>query len=507
MKKCPRCDRTYPDSEKFCDADGTALVAAGPAFVESAGSRSDPGAAGQIECPTCGGRAEPGELICNYCGTRLGPEGSSPAAPTPQETNMGRAGTRISGEPPSRPSAQFTGRMPPEPSEEQESGGGGFLTTAAYVAAALVALGGGAWLAIHLSSRRPASESAQASPTAVVSPAAAASPGAPVTSLPAVALAGTIPVQVTGESAAAPERSVAAATGLFNSNRSAILNAYSQALAGDTSMKDGMLLRLRVLPDGSVAEASVMTSTAPNPGLDAEVVKEASAWKFASFSGTQVEVDYPVIFSHNTAEQAEVEAKLKTKIASLTPNESPEYAASAAAPPTPAVAAKPTPAPPVAKVAPRPRHRPRREVARPRPTPSLYTRVSEALKSSPKLRRVKAYTNPGGTVTLVGKVFDDNAKMLAERTVRRVPGVTSVVNTLTTDTSVWAQQQATIQQRLANAGLPNVTVKVIGKDAFLNGTVKTDLEKQRAVTITEGAEPVVVRENLIRVVPGNMFGF
>lgn len=507
MKRCPRCDRTYPDSEKFCDADGTALVAAGPAFVEGAGSRSDPGAAGQIECPTCGGRAEPGEVICNYCGTRLVPEGSSTSAPPPQEPDMGRAGTRISGEPPSRSSAQFTGRMPSEPPEEQESGGGGFLTTAAYVVAALAALGGGAWLAIHLSSHKPTSERAMASPTAAVSPAAATSPAAPVASVPAVALASTIPVQVTGESATAPERNVAAAVGLFNSNKSAVLDAFRNALAGDAAMKDGMLLRLRVMPDGSVAEASVMTSTAPNPGLDAEVVKDVSAWKFANFSGTQVEVDYPVIFSHNPAQQAEVEAKLKTMIASLTPNESPEYAASAAAPPTPAVAAKATPAPPEAKAAPRPRHRPRREVARPRPTPSLYVRVSEALKNSPKLRRVKAYTNPGGTVTLVGKVFDENDKMLAERTVRRVPGVTSVVDTLTTDTSVWAQQEATIQRRLANAGLPNVTVKVIGKDAFLNGTVKTDLEKQRAVTITEGAEPVVVRENLIRVVPGNMFGF
>jgi hypothetical protein len=37
--------------------------------------------------------------------------------------------------------------------------------------------------------------------------------------------------------------------------------------------------------------------------------------------------------------------------------------------------------------------------------------------------------------------------------------------------------------------------------------VKTELEKQRAATIAQGAAPVVVRENLIRVVPGNMFGF
>ena len=47
---------------------------------------------------------------------------------------------------------------------------------------------------------------------------------------------------------------------------------------------------------------------------------------------------------------------------------------------------------------------------------------------------------------------------------------------------------------------------MIGHDAFLDGEVKTDLEKSRAVTVAEGAAPVTVRENLIRVVPGNMFG-
>jgi osmotically-inducible protein OsmY len=120
---------------------------------------------------------------------------------------------------------------------------------------------------------------------------------------------------------------------------------------------------------------------------------------------------------------------------------------------------------------------------------------------------VRAYTTAGGTVTLTGSVFDDKDKAFAEQTIRSVPGVIQVINTVTTDTGVWAQEQATIQQQLANAGLPKVTVKVIGKDAYLNGTVKTDLEKQRAVTITEGAAPVTVRGNVITVVPGNMFGF
>jgi len=52
-----------------------------------------------------------------------------------------------------------------------------------------------------------------------------------------------------------------------------------------------------------------------------------------------------------------------------------------------------------------------------------------------------------------------------------------------------------------------VTVKVIGHDAYLDGTVQSEAQKQQAVTITQNASPVQVRGNIIRVVPGNMFGF
>ena len=51
-----------------------------------------------------------------------------------------------------------------------------------------------------------------------------------------------------------------------------------------------------------------------------------------------------------------------------------------------------------------------------------------------------------------------------------------------------------------------MTVKVIGQEAYLDGTVKTEAQKQQAVTITENASTVHVRGNIIRVVPGNMFG-
>ncbi len=243
-------------------------------------------------------------------------------------------------------------------------------------------------------------------------------------------------------------------------------------------------------------------------------MKDVSGWSYPPFGGGQVEADYPIVFAHDPTEQGSIESALGTKLANLSPNEPPEYGASAAptSAPSPAVAAVPsapaTPAPPPAPVvrAPRP---PRHVAAAPKPvpTPSLRNRVTEALRANRNFGRVQFYTDPDGTVVLFGKVFDDKAKAAAERTVRAVVGVTSVANNLTTDTATWRQQQAQVQSQLANAGLDKVTVKIIGKDAFLSGEVKTDAERDRAVTITEGAAPVIVRENLIMVKPGSVFGF
>jgi hypothetical protein len=270
-----------------------------------------------------------------------------------------------------------------------------------------------------------------------------------------------------------------------------------------------------VLPDGTVDRAAVRTSTSPNPELDANVVKSMMGWKFVATGGPEADIDYPVIFAPSESERAKVESALQTRVATLTPSEAPEYASSTAPPtpiasPSPEVAAAPSPAP-LAEKRPAPtitRRRTRRKelAAIPRPTPSLLERVQKMLKSNPKLRRVHAYT-AGGTVTLYGKVFDTNDRLLAERVVRGIPGVTGVVNTVTTDTAQWRSEEDKIKRELVNAGLPNVNVKVIGNDAYLSGSVKTSLDRERAVTIAEGAAPVTVRSNIIRVEPGSVFGF
>jgi hypothetical protein len=500
MKRCPRCEKTFPDSETFCEADGSALVNAGPAFAEGAAASGAGGDGEQIECPVCGGKAQPGELICNFCGARLGVESAAPSYTPPPSPARGGGTMRRA---PS-PSMRITGKMPDGDHESEEEGRGRFGVVG-YLIAAIVALAGGAWLALHLSTNPAQPPVANASPAAVASVAAAAAPSGPI-----VALSKAMGVQVTGDSAAAPERNQEAARKFFEDHKDGLLESYSHALAGDNTMRDAIALRIRVQPGGNVDAASVRTSTNANPAFDAEVVKDVSAWIFPSFSGSQVEIDYPIIFTNDPASKDALESQLSSKLAGLSPTEAPEFASAPATPEaaiapsvapvvTPAMAAEPTPAP-----APPKHHR----VARaPKPPPlTLQQRVKLVLGSNPRTRRVDCYTS-GSTVTIFGKVFDANAKQYTEKIVREVPGVGNVIDSLTTDESDWAARQAAIASQLYAAGLTTVTVKVIGHDAYLGGTVKTDAQKQQAVTITESASPVHVATNLITVVPGNMFGF
>ena len=505
MKRCPRCDKTYPDSETFCEVDGTALVQAGPAFAENPSGEQE----NQIECPVCGGKAQPGELICNFCGARLGVEPSeayTPPPPPPPRSTPLRTGTVRSGPSSSRP---ITARMPTDDGEKE---GRGIFGVLGYLIAAVIALGGGAWLALHLSSK-----GAEA-PVANASPSAAASMAAPAPTGPTVALATAMGVQVTGESASAPERNQETARKFFEDHKDALLDSYSHALAGDSTLRNAMVVRVRVLPTGNVDAASVRTSTNPNPAFDAEVVKDVSSWTYPAFSGSEVEIDYPIVFTNDPASKDALESQLSSKVAGLSPTELPEYtsapaapspaaseavsaptAASIETPPAEAVAPAPLPPPP-----PRKRHH---VASAPKPPPmTLQQQVIAVLSSNPRTRRVNCYTS-GSTVTIFGKVFDNDARLYAEKVVRNVPGVGNVIDSLQTDTADWQARQAAIASQLYAAGLTTVTVKVIGHDAYLDGTVKSAAQKQQAVSITESASPVHVAGNLIRVIPGNMFGF
>jgi TonB family protein len=506
MKTCPRCARSYPDAESFCEADGTALVASAGAAgtTKMADAPELP-----IECPVCGGKAEPGELMCNFCGARLPVSGDAAAAGGPAPARGAAPAGAGAGAPRRRPETYVpaqdrltaTGFTPPSPPEDEgdDEPRRPLTSVVGYSVAALVALAGGAWLAIHLSSGPATSppKTVEASPAATASPPAFASG-------PTVDLAHSLSVQTIGDSAAVPERSVDAARKVFDAGKSGLLDAYRNVLGSGSAVDDGMMVRLTVAPSGAVTGAVVRTSTSPNPELDAAAVKTMMGWTFAPINGGEVSADYPVIFARDAAQAAAIDSGLATKVAALGATSSPEYAFAPAA--VPSVSPPPVEATaPVVTTPSKPKRHKRVAAARP-PKPALLEQVQSALRSNRKLNRVNAYTN-GGVVTLYGKVFDDDDKRLAVRTARSVSGVTDVIDQTTTDTSVWTARQQQIGQALAAAGLTGVTVKVIGRDAYLDGEVANKLDRERAVTIAEGAAPVKVRTNLIRVAVGRVFGF
>jgi TonB family protein len=506
MKSCPRCSKAYPDSETFCEDDGVALAVAsgGPARATTVMTDDAPraAAAAEIECPVCGGKAQPGEVICNFCGTRLANDSPpvNPSAPP--------AKTRVSPEnyvPASDRPVVSDHHAADDASGDEASSDRGIIGVLGFVIAAVLALAAGAWLAIYLSGSHMIAPVAQASP----SPAAISSP--------TVTLAKTIAVQITGDSTGASQRDAATLTKVFNDNKAALDAVYGHTLEANPGLSEGMIMRLHVMPDGSVGDASVRVSTAANPSVDAEVVKAAAIWRFDPSTGAAVDVDYPVVLA-TSADTASIESDLGSKLASLSPNQTPEYAMTpstpvavaaspAASPSEPGIAAAPPAVGPEVTPAKPRKHRPASGdlASLPPPKPALIERLNDEFKANRKLRRVQAYTS-GGNVTLFGKVFDDNDKGLAEQTARGVSGVTAVTNNLTTDTQDWAQTASRVNQQLQGAGLDGVTAKVIGTSAYLSGTVKNQPDKERAVTVAQAAAAITVRENLIRVEPGSMFG-
>src|SRR5216684_427293 len=85
MKHCPECGRTFSAADDFCSEDGAVLIDAG---ATAAMPEHQAAVTSEIRCPACGGRAEPGEANCAFCGTKL-PEAIAPAQHTEPPTQEG----------------------------------------------------------------------------------------------------------------------------------------------------------------------------------------------------------------------------------------------------------------------------------------------------------------------------------------------------------------------------------------------------------------------------------
>src|SRR5579875_2127924 len=225
MKRCPKCGRTYPNSEHYCATDGVALVAAdgsGEARATQQIESVPPPAS--IECPVCGGKALPGETVCSFCGARLDAAQTESAPASAPQAPAWSAG----------PATRLNQSFDDEPGTAAGNGSasGSVLAWLGYILAALLAVLAGAWFAWHLSGggKRLA---LGPSPSATVSPEAAANE-------PVAALAAYTPVTVSGESFADPARNVDAVTKVFNANRKTLLDVYRNELANDSTLHDGM---------------------------------------------------------------------------------------------------------------------------------------------------------------------------------------------------------------------------------------------------------------------------
>ena len=136
----------------------------------------------------------------------------------------------------------------------------------------------------------------------------------------------------------------------------------------------------------------------------------------------------------------------------------------------------------------------------------MQSRIQEALGGDPRFKDVHATVTQPGTVVLEGSVFDSKCSDAAAQAVRSVPGVTRVINALTTTSFGWKLTQLRINQMLLNNGLGSVTATVIGDQAFLDGTVYSAADKQRAESIVQNAAPgITIGSNIIRVLPTPLF--
>ena len=88
MPFCPKCGIDNPDSARYCDQCGAALIpvataaAAAPTLPPPQGA--PPPAAAVVVCPQCGAAAIPGEAFCDNCGAPLSaPLSGQAAAPVP----------------------------------------------------------------------------------------------------------------------------------------------------------------------------------------------------------------------------------------------------------------------------------------------------------------------------------------------------------------------------------------------------------------------------------------
>lgn len=85
MPFCPKCGIDNPETARYCDQCGAALIpVAGQSQPAAPATPAPVPVAGPVTCPQCGTSALPGEAFCDNCGAPLGaPPRPVASVPTP----------------------------------------------------------------------------------------------------------------------------------------------------------------------------------------------------------------------------------------------------------------------------------------------------------------------------------------------------------------------------------------------------------------------------------------
>ncbi len=462
-----------------------------------------------LACPACGANVKADEQLCPYCGSAL-----SSYTPT---AHVGM-GAPAAGDGSEGLEESFEGdeRGP----DDEGPHGRRVLAILGYSLAGLAALAAGVVVAIWVAPRPH-----HAPPTPVAGPSPVAQPSVAATAAPQpmLALATTAPLQVevSGVSSRDVDAATAQAQAVFRSGKDSLLNKYKQLSGGGPTPDDGLWVELEITANGEVSAVSILTSTAHNPEVDAEVAKQMLKWTFPTTGPVPTTARYPIVIASGPTQLEATEKQLAERVASYSPTTLAEYRmAKVAATPsiammaTPAPAAVPTPpvaaaspqataAPPVApavapSVAPPPPAAPTPETARletPRPVPaappappppSLRERVTQALARDGRFAEVHAEVN-GSDVTLFGKVMSDADKAAAERAAWRVAGVNRVLNRILTVRPLLTRVKDVLA---SDRRFRRVNAYTNGSVVTLFGKVVNEKDKAAAAQLVSGVSGV-----------------
>jgi len=109
------------------------------------------------------------------------------------------------------------------------------------------------------------------------------------------------PVEVTGNTTGAEARSQASIKKVIDQESNRLKRVYETWLKRDPTLAGQVKIKFTVMPDGSVSNVSIVSSTTKNAEFDETLIRYVKRWAFSPVDGgSPVEVVYPFVFEAQT---------------------------------------------------------------------------------------------------------------------------------------------------------------------------------------------------------------